>query len=42
MGLFKNRIFLSLEVLAGLGIGAIASWAILDTAFHATGDYEFR
>ena len=28
-------------VLAGLGVGAIASWAVLDTAFHATADYEF-
>ncbi len=41
MSLFKNRVFLGLVVLAGLGVGAIASWAILDTAFHATADYEF-
>jgi cytochrome c-type protein NapC len=24
-----------------VGIGAVASWAALDTAFHLTGDYEF-
>ena len=31
----------TLAVLAVVGIGAILSWAALDTAFHATGDYEF-
>lgn len=41
MSLFRNRIFLSLVVLAGLGVGMVASWAVLDTAFHATADYEF-
>lgn len=24
-----------------LGVGAIGSWAVIDTAFHATADYEF-
>ena len=28
-------------ILAGVGVVAIASWAVIDTAFHATGDYEF-
>ena len=41
VSLFRNRIFFTLVVLAGLGIGPIASWAILDTAFPATADYEF-
>ncbi len=30
-----------LLVLVALGVGAIASWAVMDTAFHATADYEF-
>ncbi len=41
VSLFRNRVFLTLVVLAGLGVGAIASWAIMHTAFHATADYEF-
>ena len=41
MKIFRSRLFLILLGLAGLGVGAIASWAVLDTAFHATGDYEF-
>lgn len=41
MSLFSNRIVKTLLVLGGLGVGAVASWAVLDTAFHATGDYEF-
>jgi cytochrome c-type protein NapC len=28
-------------VLAAIGIGVVASWMVLDTAFHATGDYDF-
>jgi cytochrome c-type protein NapC len=38
---FSSRTVKTLAVLAVLGVGAIASWATLDTAFHATGDYEF-
>lgn len=41
MNLFNTRISKALAVLAVLGIGVVASWALLDTAFHATGDYEF-
>lgn len=36
-----NRIIKTLAILAVLGVGVIASWAALDTAFHMTGDYEF-
>ena len=28
-------------VLAGLGVAAVVSWMAMDTAFHATSDYEF-
>lgn len=41
MKFFSNRIVITLAVLSVLGVGAVASWAVLDTAFHATGDYEF-
>ena len=41
MSIVNNRLVKALLVLVGLGVGAIASWALLDTAFHATGDYEF-
>jgi len=41
MSLFRNRLVRVLLVLSGLGVGAVLSWAALDTAFHATGDYAF-
>ena len=41
MSFFKSRLVKVVAVLAVLGIGVIASWAAMDTAFHATGDYEF-
>lgn len=37
----SSKIAKVVALLAIIGVGAIASWAALDTAFHATGDYEF-
>ena len=36
-----KRLLKIVLVLCVAGIGVVASWAALDTAFHATGDYEF-
>lgn len=41
MSLFRNRVFLGLLALAGLGMGVALSWAAMDTMIHATGDHEF-
>ncbi len=37
----KKRLSALCAGLAAAGVFAIASWALLDTAFHATADYEF-
>jgi cytochrome c-type protein NapC len=37
----RNRILLSVVVLAALGIGSAIAWAVVDTMIHATGDHEF-
>ena len=41
MSVFNKRLILVPSLLAAFGFAAIISWAALDTAFHATGDYEF-
>tara|TARA_R110001599_G_scaffold353823_1_gene599194 strand:- start:78099 stop:78668 length:570 start_codon:yes stop_codon:yes gene_type:complete len=41
MTFFRKRWFLVLAGLAILGIGVAASWAVMDTVIHATGDYKF-
>ncbi len=41
MNLTTKRLLTVCAGLAAAGIFAVASWAVLDTAFHATGDYEF-
>jgi hypothetical protein len=41
VSLLRNHLFLTPLVLAAAGAGAIACWALVDTIFHATGDYEF-
>jgi cytochrome c-type protein NapC len=41
VSLLRNRVILSLLSLAGLGIGVAASWALMDTMIHATGDDAF-
>jgi cytochrome c-type protein NapC len=41
VSLIRNRFVKICVVLAVVGVGMVASWAALDTAFHATGDYEF-
>ena len=41
MTALPKRIFRALLIFAALSVGAVLSWAALDTAFHATGDYEF-
>jgi cytochrome c-type protein NapC len=38
---FSNPVVKTLTLLAVAGVFAIASWALIDTAFQATGDYEF-
>jgi cytochrome c-type protein NapC len=38
---FSNRLVKTCVILAVVGVGVVASWATLDTAFHVTGDYEF-
>jgi len=37
----RKRLILTLVCLAGLGLGVAASWAVMDTMIHATGDHEF-
>lgn len=37
----SKRFLVIVAGLAGAGIFAVVSWAALDFAFHATGDYEF-
>ena len=41
MSLLSNRFVKILAGLAFLGLFALGSWAVMDTAFHATADYEF-
>jgi cytochrome c-type protein NapC len=41
VSLLKNRLILGLVVLSGLGLGVAASWAVMDTMIHATGDDAF-
>lgn len=41
MSFLRNRLVLAVVCMAGLGIGVAASWAVMDTMIHATGDYEF-
>lgn len=41
MKLLRNRFFVAVLALAGIGIGVAASWAVMDTMIHATGDEEF-
>ena len=37
----RNRILAAILALAGLGVAVAASWAVVDTVIHATGDYDF-
>tara|TARA_R110002110_G_scaffold415748_1_gene654818 strand:+ start:49445 stop:50005 length:561 start_codon:yes stop_codon:yes gene_type:complete len=37
----RKRIAWVIVGLGGLGLGMAASWAVMDTMIHATGDYEF-
>lgn len=41
MKLLRNRLVMTVFGLAALGGIAVLSWAAMDTAFHATSDYEF-
>lgn len=41
MSFLRNRWLKILLGLAVLGLVAVASWAVMDTMIHATGDYEF-
>lgn len=41
MSLSDKPFFKTLAILAIVGVCAVASWAVFDTAFHMTGDYEF-
>lgn len=38
---FHRNVLVALVVFAALGIGVAASWALMDTVIHATGDHEF-
>ncbi len=37
----RNRILAAVLALAGLGVAVAASWAVVDTVIHATGDHDF-
>jgi len=41
VSLFRNRPVVFALGLAVLGLGVAASWAVMDTMIHATGDHEF-
>lgn len=41
MSFIRKRWLLVCLTLAGLGLGVAASWAVMDTVIHATGDDEF-
>ena len=41
MSLLRNRFILALLVTGVAGVAMAASWAIMDTMIHATGDHEF-
>ena len=41
MRIVAKRVWLALTALASCGVAVVAAWAVVDTVFHATGDYAF-